>query len=190
MKLYFSKRDVIMPSARKKGSSTSKVRGLAKCQTGIPGLDQLTSGGLPRGRTTLVCGGPGAGKTLLGLEFLIKGASVYNEPGVFISFEENAEDLAENVASLGVDLDSMIDGKQLVIDHINVEPSEIEEAERIHRRLVERALAMDGTSTGEHGVGMGKRSFMEAEHGDAVAVMRAIKAALDPEGLMNPGKIL
>ena len=67
--------------------------------------------------------------------------------------------------------------------------AELAEAERIHRRLVERALAMDGTSTGEHGVGLGKRCFMTAEHGDAVEVMRLIKSAIDPHGLMNPGKI-
>ncbi len=70
------------------------------------------------------------------------------------------------------------------------DPADIAEAERIHQRLVERALAMDGTSTGEHGVGLGKRSFMAAEHGDAVEVMRLIKSAIDPHALMNPGKIL
>lgn len=76
----------------------------------------------------------------------------------------------------------------LLVDRDN--PEEIEEAERIHTRLVERALAMDGTSTGEHGVGLGKRSFVETEHGHAMDVMRSIKAAVDPANLMNPGKIL
>ena len=69
------------------------------------------------------------------------------------------------------------------------DPTELAEAERIHRRLIKRALAMDGTSTGEHGVGLGKREFMSAEHGDAVDVMRLIKSAIDPQALMNPGKI-
>jgi D-lactate dehydrogenase (cytochrome) len=70
------------------------------------------------------------------------------------------------------------------------DPADLAEAQRIHERLVARALAMDGTSTGEHGVGLGKRAFMAAEHGDALGVMRAVKAAIDPLGLMNPGKIL
>ena len=100
---------------------------LPKALTGITGLDELTGGGLPRGRPTLVCGGPGCGKTLLAMEFLIHGAMQYNEPGVFITFEEGAEDLAKNVASLGFDLPSLIAQKKLAIDLIRVERSEIQE---------------------------------------------------------------
>ena len=77
---------------------------LRKAPTGIAGLDEITHGGLPAGRPTLVCGGPGSGKTLLGISFLLNGATLYDEPGVLMSFEENAEELAQDVASLGFDL--------------------------------------------------------------------------------------
>lgn len=100
---------------------------LAKTPTGIRGFDEITAGGLPRGRPTLVCGGPGCGKTLFGIEFLVRGALDHGEPGVFVSFEETAVDLAKNVASLGFDLGAMIEQKQLAIDHVRVERSEIEE---------------------------------------------------------------
>jgi circadian clock protein KaiC len=81
---------------------------LAKCPTGIRGLDQITDGGLPRSRSTLVCGGPGAGKTLLGIEFLARGARDFGEAGVFVSFEERADGLAKNVLSLGFDLGRLV----------------------------------------------------------------------------------
>ncbi|MCJ7736605.1 MAG: KaiC 1, partial [Anaerolineae bacterium] len=77
---------------------------LAKTPTGIEGLDEITGGGLPKGRPTLVCGRAGCGKTLLAMEFLVRGATQFNEPGVFMAFEENAQDLTQNVASLGFDL--------------------------------------------------------------------------------------
>jgi circadian clock protein KaiC len=80
-------------------------RALPKAPTGIQGLDEVTGGGFPQGRPTLVCGSAGAGKTLLALEFLVRGATQYNEPGVFMAFEETAEDLTKNVRSLGFDLD-------------------------------------------------------------------------------------
>ncbi len=99
---------------------------LAKSLTGIQGLDELTGGGLPTGRPTLVCGGAGCGKTLLSLEFLVHGALRYGEPGVFMAFEETAADLAQNVASLGFDLDDLVARRMLVIDHVRVERSEIE----------------------------------------------------------------
>ena len=102
-------------------------RGLEKCPTGIVGFDDLTGGGLPRGRPTLVCGGPGCGKTLFALEFLVRGAIEHGEPGVFVSFEERAEDLQKNVASLGFDLAALAKEKRLVVDHVRVERSEIEE---------------------------------------------------------------
>ena len=99
---------------------------LTKSLTGIQGLDELTGGGLPSGRATLVCGGAGCGKTLLGLEFLVHGALRYGEPGVLMAFEETAAELAENVASLGFDLDDLVARRLLVIDHVRVEPSEVE----------------------------------------------------------------
>jgi len=102
--------------------------GLPKSPTGIQGLDEVTGGGFPRGRTTLVCGGPGCGKTLLAMEFIVRGATEFNEPGVFMEFEETAEELAENVASLGFDLKALIANKQLVVDYVQIDRSEIEEA--------------------------------------------------------------
>jgi circadian clock protein KaiC len=80
---------------------------LQKCPTGIKGLDEITGGGLPKGRPTLVCGGTGCGKTLLAMEFLVRGATEFGEPGVFMSFEEKSEELAKNFASLGFDLDQL-----------------------------------------------------------------------------------
>jgi predicted ATP-dependent serine protease len=80
---------------------------LEKSATGIPGLDEITGGGLPKGRTTIVCGGPGCGKTMLGIEFLVRGATDFNEPGVLMAFEETPEDMAKNVASLGFDLEQL-----------------------------------------------------------------------------------
>jgi circadian clock protein KaiC len=100
---------------------------LEKSPTGIRGFDELTGGGLPRGRPTLVCGGPGCGKTLFALEFLVRGAVEHREPGVFVSFEERPEDLQRNVASLGFDLAALSAEKRLVVDHVRVERSEIEE---------------------------------------------------------------
>jgi circadian clock protein KaiC len=100
---------------------------LAKTPTGIQGLDEITFGGLPKGRPTLICGSAGCGKTLLSVEFLVHGAMQFNEPGVFMAFEETEEDLRKNVASLGYDLKELTDRKKLVIDHIHIEPSEIEE---------------------------------------------------------------
>ncbi len=101
---------------------------LPKSLTGIRGLDEITGGGLPRGRPTLVVGAAGCGKTLLGIEFLIHGVQDHGEPGVFISFEETAGDLADNVASLGFDLRALVAAKKLAIDHVYIERSEIEEA--------------------------------------------------------------
>ncbi len=98
-----------------------------KALTGIQGLDEITGGGLPRGRPTLVCGGPGCGKTILAMEFLMNGARLYGEPGVFMSFEETVEDLTLNFASLGFDARPLSARKQLVLDYVRVEPSEIQE---------------------------------------------------------------
>ena len=100
---------------------------LAKTLTGIRGLDEITRGGLPKGRPTLVCGGPGSGKTLLALTFLVNGATQFDEPGVLMTFEENAEEIASDVASLGFDLPELIKANKLAVDYVRVERSEIEE---------------------------------------------------------------
>lgn len=108
----------------------SRARGgpeLAKCPSGIAGFDEITGGGLPKGRPTLVCGSAGCGKTLLAIEFLMRGAIDYDEPGVFFSFEESTDELATNVRSLGFDLDELIRQKKLVVEYVHVERSEIEE---------------------------------------------------------------
>jgi circadian clock protein KaiC len=101
---------------------------LAKCPTGIRGLDQITDGGLPRGRSTLVCGGPGAGKTLLGVEFLARGARDFGEAGVFVSFEERADELAKNAFSLGFDLDRLVRSKRLAVEQIVINRMQLLEA--------------------------------------------------------------
>ena len=100
---------------------------LPKCPSGIRGLDEITGGGLPRGRPTLVTGASGCGKTLFSMEFLVRGALEYGEPGVFMAFEENALELGQNVASLGFDLADLADRKKLHVDYVSVERSEIEE---------------------------------------------------------------
>lgn len=101
---------------------------LPKAPTGIQGLDEITAGGLPKGRPTLVCGSAGCGKTLLAMEFLVRGAMEFDEPGAFIAFEETAEDLTQNVRSLGFDLDKLQEQGKLVVDYIRIERSEIDEA--------------------------------------------------------------
>ena len=103
------------------------IKKLTKALTGINGLDEITMGGLPKGRPTLVCGGPGCGKTLFAIEFLVKGASEFNEPGVFITFEEKTDELVTNVASLGFDLEKFQKEKKIKIDHVHIDRNEIEE---------------------------------------------------------------
>ncbi len=126
-----------MRTARVKRSAPEKItpnrtrtakahEGLAKCPTGIRGLDDITQGGLPRGRPTLVCGGAGSGKTLLGMEFIVRGIREFNEPGVFMSFEETADELSKNVASLGFDVEALIRSGKMAVDYVRVERSEIE----------------------------------------------------------------
>lgn len=125
-----------MPTTARKRTSQSrskaqrpkpKTTALAKAPSGIEGLDKVTHGGLPRGRTTLVCGGPGSGKTLLAMQFLVRGALDYGEPGVVLAFEETPEDLAKNFASLGFAIDELAARKKLVIDYVAIDRSEIEE---------------------------------------------------------------
>jgi circadian clock protein KaiC len=113
-----------MAQAKQNGQ---QLRSLPKSPTGISGMDEITGGGLPKGRPTLVAGGAGCGKTLFAMEFLVNGAIDYNEPGVFLAFEENAEELAQNVASLGFDLKGLIKQKKLIIDYVRVERAEIQE---------------------------------------------------------------
>ncbi len=108
-------------------STLPSIAFLPKAATGIHGFDEITLGGLPAGRPTLVCGAAGCGKTLFGIEFLVRGASQFDEPGVFMSFEETSKELTMNVASLGFDLDGLIADKKLVLDHVYIERSEIEE---------------------------------------------------------------
>jgi circadian clock protein KaiC len=116
-----------MSKSVKKQVTTDSKNSLPKSFTGIRGLDEITNGGLPSGRPTLVCGGPGCGKTLLAIEFIAKGILEYNEPGVIMAFEEKAEELAQNVASLGFDLEKMQRDKKLRVDYVHIDKSEIEE---------------------------------------------------------------
>ena len=111
-----------------KAATNQPKQTLPKAPSGIAGLDEITGGGLPRGRPTLVCGAAGCGKTLLAMEFLVRGATEFGEPGVFVAFEETAADLTQNVRSLGFDLDALVRRKKLVLDHVRIERSEIEEA--------------------------------------------------------------
>jgi circadian clock protein KaiC len=105
----------------------SKVRRLPKAATGIRGLDEITQGGLPKGRPTLVCGAAGCGKTLLAMEFLFRGATEFGESGVLLAFEETKDKISANAASLGFDLEKLVAQKKLVVDYVHVDRSEIEE---------------------------------------------------------------
>lgn len=116
---------IAMEYAMKNERTESRRHFLPKSPTGIEGLDEITGGGLPKGRPTLLCGGAGCGKTLLAMEFLVRGATEYNEPGVFISFEETEKELAANVTSMGIDLDSLVHRKKIWLEHIHVDRSEI-----------------------------------------------------------------
>ena len=108
--------------------TTQAAQVLKKCPTGIQGLDDVTFGGLPLGRTALVCGAAGCGKTLLAMQFLVNGALLYDEPGIFMSFEENEIELAENFASLGVDLNKLVAQNKINLDYVHLDKNEIAEA--------------------------------------------------------------
>jgi len=108
-------------------SKSAPMTGISKTRTGISGLDEITLGGLPANRPTLICGEAGSGKTLFSIEFIVRGALDYNEPGVFMAFEEKAEELKTNVASLGFDLDQLEKDKKIRIDYVHIDRSEIEE---------------------------------------------------------------
>ncbi len=127
-------------------SKPRQAPALAKAPTGIRGLDELTGGGLPKGRPTLLCGGPGCGKTLMAMEFLVHGAVDFDEPGVFMSFEEDAGDLAVNTRSLGYDLRRLVASKKLAIDVVRIERNELEEtgAYDLEGLFIRLAYAIDG----------------------------------------------
>ena len=110
-----------------KNPGVAKRNLLPKCPTGIKGFDEITKGGLPKNRTTLICGGAGSGKTLLGIDFLINGASNYDEPGVFMSFEESEDELYKDVASLNLDLKGFVSKKLIVLEHVVLEHRDIQE---------------------------------------------------------------
>ena len=107
--------------------ASSRIVQLPRCPTGIQGLDEITGGGLPRGRPTLICGGAGCGKTLFAAEFLVRGATKFGEPGVLMSFEETDAELKKNVASLGFDLAGLVRRKKIALDYVYIERSEIQE---------------------------------------------------------------
>jgi len=117
-----------MPKTTKKKSSLNRIQ-LQKCPTGIKGFDEITEGGLPKNRTTLISGGAGSGKTLLGIDFLINGATTYNEPGVFMSFEETEDELYEDVASLHLDLKGLVSQKKILVEHVVLERRDVQEKE-------------------------------------------------------------
>ena len=111
----------------RRNTNSSESQTLPKAPTGIEGLDEITGGGLPRGRPTLVAGAAGCGKTLLAMEFLVRGATEFDEPGVFMAFEETAQELTQNVRSLGFDLDDLGAREKLLLDYVHIERSQIEE---------------------------------------------------------------
>jgi len=119
--------DILAPAVPAVPRATRRPA-LRKAPTGISGLDEVTGGGLPLGRSTLVCGPAGCGKTLLAIEFLVRGITEFGEPGVFVAFEESVDELVENVASMGFDLQQLQDDGLLVMDHVNVAPGDLEEA--------------------------------------------------------------
>jgi len=119
---------VTKQTAQKKKARQRPSKTLPKALTGIQGFDEITMGGLPRGCPTLVSGDAGSGKTMFGLEFLVQGARQFNEPGVFVSFEETIGDLTKNAASLGFDLDGLVADKKLFLDHVSISSSEIADA--------------------------------------------------------------
>ena len=116
-----------MAKNSKRESANFRDNQLQKSPTGIIGLDEITLGGLPKGRPTLVCGGPGSGKTLFGIEFIVNGAIKYDEPGVIIAFEEKNEELTTNVSSLGFDLAKLQRENKIRVDYVHVDKSEIQE---------------------------------------------------------------
>ena len=159
-----------MDMGRAEGRPISLGTQLEKSPTGIKGLDEVTKGGLPKGRPTLVCGGAGSGKTLLAAEFLVRGALQFGEPGVFMSFEETSDELTKNVVSLGFKLDDLVAQKKISLDYVQIDRSEIEE-------------------TGEYDL---EGLFIRLEH--AIASVGAKRVVLDTietlfSGIPNPAVV-
>ncbi len=159
-----------MDMGHAEGRPISSGTQLEKSLTGIKGLDEVTKGGLPKGRPTLVCGGAGSGKTLLAAEFLVRGALQFGEPGVFMSFEETSDELTKNVVSLGFKLDDLVAQKKISLDYIKIDRSEIEE-------------------TGEYDL---EGLFIRLEH--AIASVGAKRVVLDTietlfSGIPNPAVV-
>ncbi len=126
-----------------KNKNASGRERLEKILTGIKGFDHITGGGLPKNRSTLICGGPGSGKTLWGVDFLVKGATLYREPGVFVSFEETADELYKDAASLNIDLKALVTRKKIRIEHILLERKDVQESD----------FSLEGTLIGlEHAI--------------------------------------
>jgi circadian clock protein KaiC len=122
-----SDREIVAKAKSKKFTNNGDRETIGKAPTGIQGLDEITEGGFPQGRPTLICGSAGCGKTLMAMEFLVRGASEFNEPGVFFAFEESPEELTENVRSLGFDLKELERQRKLYLEYVHIEPSEMEE---------------------------------------------------------------
>src|SRR5882762_21223 len=114
-------------SKNRNGNAPHRMTRLEKSPTGIAGFDEVTNGGVPKGRPTIVCGGPGCGKTMFAAEFLVRGATEFNEPGVLMTFEETSEEMSKNVASLGFDLKKLTAKKKMVLEYVRIEPAEIQE---------------------------------------------------------------
>ncbi|MCY7422190.1 MAG: KaiC 1, partial [Chitinophagaceae bacterium] len=112
-----------------KGKITNERNKLLKCPTGIKGFDEITKGGLPKNRTTLVSGNAGSGKTLFGIDFLIKGATDFKEPGILMSFEETEDELYKDVASLNMDLQGLVSRKKIVLEHVILDRKDIQETD-------------------------------------------------------------
>src|ERR1700682_838509 len=104
------------------GKASLRMKRLDKSATGIAGFDELTNGGVPKGRPTIVCGGPGCGKTMLAVEFLVRGATEFNEPGVLMTFEETGDEMSKNVESLGFNLPSLVARKKLFLYYVTLQP--------------------------------------------------------------------
>ena len=133
-------------AARPPAQKGARIAGITKTLTGIAGFDELTGGGVPRGRPTLVCGGAGCGKTVFSAEFLVHGAAQYGEPGLFVTFEEQPKDLAKNVASLGFDLATLQKQKLIAVEHIHIARNELIEAGEydLEGLLIRLRSAIDG----------------------------------------------
>ena len=116
-----------MATTFKKANPASNHGQLQKCPTGIKGFDEITEGGLPKNRITLISGGPGSGKTLLGIDFLVNGVINYKERGVFMSFEESEDEIYQDVASLNLDLHGLVSKKEIRFEHVLLERNDIHE---------------------------------------------------------------